>query len=143
MSSPSKIASVRKVRIICFGKVTMEKQRFDLITQPLNEESKDKISIYKKINNYIKVLTPMGNDFYEWQFENNKLYLAGIYFQPSKKLNFLEKIFKTEKLEASWLNGRVKVLVENKEDLENERKILTLTFENGICVSKEEQKIGL
>lgn len=142
MSSPGKVASVRKVRIVSFGKVTIDDQRFDLLTQPLNEEKKERISVYKKINNYIKVLTPMGNDFYEWKFENDKLYLEGIFFQPSKKLNFMEKIFDAEKLEASWINGKVKVLVEN-EDLDTERMILTLVFKDGICVSKEEHKLGL
>lgn len=124
-----------KMKLVKFGKITIGDQRFDLLTQPLTREKKDWIYLYKKIHRYIKVTTPWGNDFYEWTLEDNKLYLTGIYFQKSKSLNFIAKIFKKERLEANWLNGKVKVLIKKVGDVGRIGRISTLEFKNGQCVA--------
>ena len=118
---------IGNMEVLKFGKIKINGQDFDLLSQPLSNEKKHLIYIYKKINNLMKITEPRGNEFYEWVLENNKLYLTGIYFNKSKNVNFIKKIFNEEKIQANWLNGKIKIYKD---------KIFALEFKQGHCVSK-------
>lgn len=128
---------IGNMEVLKFGKIKINGQEFDLLNQPLSNEKKHLIYIYKKINNHMKITSPRGSEFYEWILEDDKLYLTGVYFDKSKNANLIGKIFHEEKIEATWLNSSIKILMNTtKSDVNKKKNIFILEFKHGLCVSK-------
>jgi len=126
-----------------YGTIIYDNKKYELLNNPLNESLYHKIIQYKDDNNCGISTAPWSVNNFEWLIEDNKIYLISVKLKLcEKKGNIIFDIFNTNKLFASWLNDKIKLLISKKkiETMKNgkikmQRDILILKFSEGIVTN--------
>lgn len=129
-----------------FGQIIIDGKNYDLLSQPLVHQHHIIIQKFKKDHNCGLSTAPWQHNRYYWILEEDKLYLTEVHFVFCKdNSNLIEKIFGVSKLEASWANKELKILINEGPEYEisdnrnmMKRKVMILGFKNGIVSSKKE-----
>lgn len=107
-----------------FSKLTFEDKEYSSFSNPLSDEIREKIQIYKKTKNLPYSSAPWVFNKYRWIVEDGKLYLNYIHLLDDDKDNCIKEIVGNVKIFASWVNEDVKLLL-SKQDIEKIRDNFT------------------
>ncbi len=125
-----------------FGTLKYEGQNYKIFSTPIGEQQKEIIKEFKKVHNYGYSTASWIFNIYEWEIEDNKLFLTnvGSFLAPDdREYNILMELFGTNKLLANWNNIKIKALVKKidekmleKSIKECQREVLIFEFKEGL-----------
>jgi hypothetical protein len=132
-----------------FGTLKYNGQTYEIFSVPIGEQQSQMIKEFKKAHNYGYSSASWIFNIYEWEIEDNKLFLTnvGSVLAPDdREYSILQEVFGTDKLLADWYNINIKALVEKIDEQyltsnlkECSRKILRFRLENGILKSVKDE----
>lgn len=125
-----------------FGTLKYDGQTYDIFSIPIGEQQSQMIKEFKKAHNYGYSSASWIFNVYEWEIEDNKLFLTnvGSVLAPDdSEYNILMELFGTNKLLANWKDIKIKALVKKIDEKmvgestkECQREVLRFEFKNGI-----------
>jgi len=129
-----------------WGEIEYEDKIYDLLDRPISDEIWNTINLYKQENNCGVSSASWNANKFKWIVKDNKLFITSLKCRLCKnKSNLIPVIFNVNKLYAKWVSTSIKLVLSKKElaldereEIQIERELLVLTFENGILISTHE-----
>lgn len=130
------------------GSIEYEGRTYDFLSQPFGETQRKLIYDYRKGHRCAMALSPCIFQKFFWRVYDDKLFLTGARFSFCKQVSEtpIEDIFGASSVFAEWCSQEVKILLEIVDKKpEGEwvdvftRRVMILTFENGVLIAKKEE----